>query len=92
MTAQDGLYATKRTFFDLHLPLGTLKIRSYTILRLAESTETLIDARDGKRITSPTLSFDSLRVLKLFMFTSTYCIIKTYTILRLAESTETQRK
>ena len=40
MTAQDGLYATERTDPDLELPLGTLKIRSYPILRLAESTET----------------------------------------------------
>ena len=41
MTPQDRFYATKWTYPDLHLPLSTLKIRSFTIVRLAESAETL---------------------------------------------------
>ncbi|NOK63626.1 MAG: hypothetical protein GFH27_549297n32 [Chloroflexi bacterium AL-W] len=42
MTAQDGLYATKRTHFDPELPLSTLKIEGYITFDSPQSTETLV--------------------------------------------------
>ena len=88
MTAQNGLYATKRTFSDLQLPLSTLKIRSYTIFRLAESTETLPAMTTfGHRI--------AYTIFRLAESTETeidnhvVSLVEPYTIFRLAESTET---